>query len=153
MTNNTTEEEFYPGFPTRWLLVPVAVLPPLAFLFLLFAEGDPVEVDALALALTLTAAIAGAVAVLGLRWLVESFLFFRRLKHILLFLPLGLLLGYFLEWLVFIGSDIVIRLLFNMSLSQYAQGLGIVLVYLLNLSGLLLGLLLGCCLLPRAPGR
>ena len=138
----------YPSFASTWLLLPVAVLPLLAFLFY-FANGG-----ALTLALmTLTAAIAGAVAVLGLRWLVESFLFFRRLEHILLFLPLGLLLGYFLEWLVFIGSDIVIRLLFNMSLSQYAQGLGIVLVYLLNLSGLLLGLLLGCCLLPRAPGR
>ncbi len=134
----------YPSF--AWLLLPVAVLPPLAFLFF-FAKGG-----ALTLALTLTAAIAGAVAVLGLRWLVESFLFFRRLEHILLFLPLGLLLGYFLEWLVFMGGALVIRLLFNVPASQYAQGLGIGLAYF-NLPGLLLGLLLGCCLLPRSPGR
>lgn len=134
----------YPSF--AWLLLPVAVLPPLAFLFY-FANGG-----ALTLALTLTAAIAGAVAVLGLRWLVESFLFFRRLEHILLFLPLGLLLGYFLEWLVFMGGAIVIRLLFNVPASQYAQALGIGLAAF-NLPGLLLGLLLGCCLLPRLPGR
>lgn len=134
----------YPSF--AWLLLPVAVLPPLAFLFY-FANGG-----ALTLALTLTAAIAGAVAVLGLRWLVESFLFFRRLEHILLFLPLGLLLGYFLEWLVFMGGALVIRLLFNVPASQYAQALGIGLAAF-NLPGLLLGLLLGCCLLPRSPGR
>lgn len=135
----------YPSF--AWLLLPVAVLPLLAFLFY-FANGG-----ALTLALmTLTAAIAGAVAVLGLRWLVESFLFFRRLEHILLFLPLGLLLGYFLEWLVFVGGVLVIGPLFNMPAWQYPQELGIGLAYF-NLPGLLLGLLLGCCLLPRSPGR
>ena len=134
----------YPSF--AWLLLPVAVLPPLAFFFY-FANGG-----ALTLALTITAAIAGAVAVLGLRWLVESFLFFRRPEHILLFLPLGLLLGYFLEWLVFMGGALVIRLLFNVPASQYAQALGIGLAAF-NLPGLALGLLLGCCLLPRSPGR
>ena len=135
----------YPSF--AWLLLPVAVLPLLAFLFY-FANGG-----ALTLALmTLTAAIAGAVAVLDLRWLVESFLFFRRLEHILLFLPLGLLLGYFLEWLVFVGGVLVIGPLFNMPAWQYPQELGIGLAYF-NLPGLLLGLLLGCCLLPRSPGR
>lgn len=146
-------EDDYPGLSSHGLLIiPMAALPALVFLFHVRGGNGSVFIIAL------LAAGAGAVATFYLRWLAKRFRFYRCPGDFVLFALLGLLVGVLIEALVLEGGTHAIVLLFRILPSGFINDIYMATLYYMallygNLPGLLLGLLLGCCLLPQLPGR
>ena len=147
----------YPKQPGYWLLLPMAVLPALAFV-LLGSSLDTIQeyerpfINTIMLSITPLVLGAGVVATFYLRWMAKQFRFFRRPGHIAQFLLLGLLTGFIIELLVFMSGTPVINPLTELPL-EVSVFIGVLAPVFFNLPGLALGLLLGCFLLPRAPDR
>lgn len=86
MTNDTTEEdEFYPGFRTRWLLALSVALSALTCLFIFIRER---HLDGLVNILAIQLTIHG-LAALAYGWLTNRLKLWRNVKDVLFFITLG----------------------------------------------------------------